>query len=83
MAPWVSWYSRRPTVTLPVTAADLAELHARHRVNALLLTNEWLVSMPGSETWRAAYDGVAMPPGWHSAESYAFGRLHARLLLPD
>jgi hypothetical protein len=52
-------------------------------VDALLLTNEWLVSMPGSETWRAAYDGVETPPGWHRAESYAFGRLQARLLLPD
>jgi hypothetical protein len=83
MAPWVSWYARRPCVSVPITAADLAELHARHGVNALLLTNEWMISLPGNEAWRAAFDGVRSPPGWHAADAWTFGRLRARLLLPD
>jgi hypothetical protein len=83
MAPWVSWYARRPSVTMPLTVADLAELRQRHRVDAVLITNEWLISLPGNEPWREAYEGTRMPPGWHAAETFAFGRLRARLLLPD
>jgi hypothetical protein len=83
MAPWVSWYARRPTVTLPVTLADLAELKTRHGVSALLITNEFLISLPGNEPWRAAFEGTQMPPGWRGADAFTFGRLRARLLLPD
>jgi len=83
MAPWVSWYARRPSVTMPVTVADLDELRARHGVTAVLITNEWMISLPGNEPWREAFEGTRMPPGWHSAEMFAHGRLRARLLLPD
>jgi hypothetical protein len=82
MAPWVSWYARRPSVSLPVTTADLAELRERHGVSAVLITNEWLISLPGNEPWRAAYEGTGTPPGWRDAGTFAFGRLSARLLLP-
>ena len=83
MAPWVSWYARRPSVNVPVTTADLAELRARHGVAAVLITNEWLISLPGNEPWRDAFEGTEMPPGWHTGGTFAFGQLRARLLLPD
>jgi 4-amino-4-deoxy-L-arabinose transferase-like glycosyltransferase len=83
MAPWVSWYARRPSVTMPVTVADLDELRARHGVTAVLITNEWMISLPGNEPWRQAFEGTHVPPGWHAAEMFAHGRLRARLLLPD
>jgi hypothetical protein len=82
MAPWVSWYARRPSVNLPLTAADLEELRARHGVSAVVVTNEWLVTLPGNETWRDALAGSRVPRGWHAADAWAFGRLRARLLLP-
>lgn len=82
MAPWVSWYAERPSVNVPQSTDDLAELRARHGLGALVLTNEWLVTLPGNEAWRAAFEGRIAPPGWSFGDTLAFGRLRARLLFP-
>jgi 4-amino-4-deoxy-L-arabinose transferase-like glycosyltransferase len=83
MAPWVSWYGERPSVNVPLSTDDLAELRARHGLGAIVLTNEWLVTLPGNEAWRDALDGRAALPGWSAGDTLAFGRLHVRILLPN
>ena len=82
MAPWVSWYAERPSVNVPLSTDDLAELRAQHGLGAVVLTNEWLVTLPGNEGWRDAFEGRVVPPGWSLGDTLAFGRLRARLLFP-
>src|SRR5262249_15407962 len=81
IAPWLALYAERRSVNLPMTTGDLDELRSRHGVRAALITNEWLIGLPGNEVWRAAFDGSRLPRGWQSADTFAFGRLRARLLL--
>src|SRR5262249_43782514 len=80
-APWGGGYAGLPSVTLPLATADLDELRARHHLGAALITNEWLITLPGNEPWRDAFEGARVPPGWRAADVYTFGRLRARLLL--
>ncbi len=82
MAPWVSWYAKRPSVNMPLATADLDELHARHDVGAVVVTNEWLITLPGNEAWRAAFDGTQAPAGWMLGDTLSSGTLRARLLWP-
>ena len=82
MGPWVSWYSGLPSVNVPFATSDLAELRARHGIGAVVLTNEWLITLPGNEAWRAAHDGTLPPAGWVAGESIVAGGLEARLLWP-
>jgi hypothetical protein len=82
MAPWLSWYAERPSVNVPLSTDDLAELRARYGLGAVVLTNEWLVTLPGNETWRDAFEGRTAPPGWSPGDTLAFGALRVRLLLP-
>jgi 4-amino-4-deoxy-L-arabinose transferase-like glycosyltransferase len=82
MAPWVSWYAERPSVNVPLSTDDLTELRARHGLGAVVLTNEWMVMLPGNEAWRDALEGRTVPPGWSLGDTLSFGHLHVRLLLP-
>lgn len=82
MGPWVSWYSGLPSVNVPLATADLAELRTRHGIGAVVLTNEWLITLPGNEDWRAAHDGTRVPEGWVLGGSVRSSGLEARLLWP-
>lgn len=82
MAPWVSWYADRPSVNVPLHTEDLAELRVQHDLGAVVLTNEWLVTLPANTAWRAAFAGTTVPPGWAAGDTLAFGQLRARLLVP-
>jgi 4-amino-4-deoxy-L-arabinose transferase-like glycosyltransferase len=83
MAPWLSWYAKRPSVNLPLRVADLAELHEEHGISAVVITNQWLVDLPGNEAWREAFLGRAPLPGWTTIGVARSGRLDARVFLPD
>ncbi len=83
IAPWLSWYADRASVNIPLTTTDLAELRAQYGVSAVVLSNEWLISVPGNEAWRDAFDGRVAPAGWSIGDLLACGRLRARILLPE
>jgi 4-amino-4-deoxy-L-arabinose transferase-like glycosyltransferase len=81
MAPWISWYARRASVNLPFAIADLAELRDRHGVQAVVVTNHWLVARQGNEAWRDVHLERVTPAGWAPAGVVTSGRLHARVLV--
>ncbi len=83
MAPWVSWYTRHPSVNLPLRTQDLNELRDRHGIGAVVLTNEWLVSLPGNEAWRDVFESRAPIVGWTTVSVARSGKLQARVLVPD
>jgi 4-amino-4-deoxy-L-arabinose transferase-like glycosyltransferase len=83
MAPWLSWYAHRPSVNLPLAIPDLDELRDRHGVGAVVVTNEWLISLPGNEAWRDLHLERSTPAGWITASVVKSGRLRARVLVPD
>lgn len=83
MAPWVSWYARVPSVNLPMRFPDVAELRERHGIGAIVLTNQWLVTLPGNEAWRDVLEGRAPFPGWTTVSVVRSGRLRARVLVPE
>ncbi len=83
MAPWFSWYARLPSVNLPLRLQDLAELRARNGVGAVVITNEWLVTLPGNEAWRDVFESRTSLPGWATLSVARSGRLRAHVLVPD
>ena len=78
---FVAWYADRPAVLLPQRPADLVTLARRLPVDALVLTDEWLLDQPGFEGWHAITGGGAAPDGWKAVAPVAAGRLHAVVLL--
>jgi 4-amino-4-deoxy-L-arabinose transferase-like glycosyltransferase len=83
MAPWWSWYARRPSVNLPLEIEDLAELRERHGIGAVVITNEWLIDRPGDEAWREVFLGNTPLPGWTTTVVAHSGRLRARVFVPE
>lgn len=82
MGPWVSWYAGLPSVNVPLTADELSELRTRHGIGAVVITNEWLITLPGNEVWRDAHDGTRAPEGWTPGELLQSSGLSARILWP-
>ncbi|MFI5370941.1 MAG: hypothetical protein ACHQ52_05220 [Candidatus Eisenbacteria bacterium] len=78
---FVAWYADRPAVLLPARPEDLPALETRLPLEALVLTNEWLLDQPGFEAWARVAHGDDTPPGWRRVHDVASGRLHAAVLL--
>jgi len=76
-APWVAWFSRRPVTLVPLTPGQLVEGPERLRPAAVVLTNEWLITRPGEEEWKALFDRRAAPRGFEFAGHVRSGRLEA------
>jgi hypothetical protein len=81
-APWLAWYADRPSVLLPATPAQLDPLHKRLVIDAVVLTNEGLLSLPGNEEWQSMFLGQEAREEWTRADSVSFGKLKALILLP-
>jgi hypothetical protein len=80
---FVAWYADRPAVLIPERPADLVTLEKRLPVDALVLTNEWLLDQPGFEIWgRVAGRGERLP-GWRRVRSVTAGRLRAGIWLRE
>ncbi len=77
---FVAWYGDRATVLIPDRPEDLEELDRRLPLDALVLTNEWLVEQPGHDAWRAILEGASLPSGWVAAGETRSGSLYARIL---
>lgn len=78
---WMSWYADRVTLALPDNPAELRACEERLPLDAMLLSNEWVINLPESAPWRALYGGTATLPGWVRADSLSSGRLRAVLFL--
>ncbi len=78
---FIAWYADRPAVLLPQRPEDLAALTSRLPLEALVLTDEWLLDQPGFEEWLAIATGGASPHGWRRVSPVAAGRLNAVVLL--
>jgi hypothetical protein len=79
-APWIAWFSRHPVTLVPLDPADLVRGPERLRPGAVVLTNEWLVSRPGEEAWKALLERREAPPGFRVAGTVRSGRLEALVL---
>lgn len=76
-APWIAWWTGRPVTLVPLEPAALRDGPERLRPEAVVLTNEWLVSRPGEEEWRRLFDERRGPPGFQLAGHVRSGRLEA------
>ncbi len=83
MAPWWCWYAGVTATLLPASPAELPVLNERLPLDALVITNEWMIDQPGDEPWHALWQGTASAPGWRDAGSLSAGRIRARLLVPE
>jgi hypothetical protein len=79
-APWIAWFARHPVTLAPLEPADLVNGPERLRPGAVVLTNEWLVSRPGEEAWKALLERREAPPGFKVAGIVRSGRLEALVL---
>jgi len=79
----LSWYADRPAVLLPERPDDLAVLTGRLPVEAIVLTNEWLLERPGFEAWKAIATAPGTLPGWHHVATVRAGALRAVVLARD
>jgi hypothetical protein len=79
-APWIAWYARHPVTLPPLDPAALVNGPERLRPGAVVLTNEWMVSRPGEEAWKALFDRHQAPPGFQVAGIVHSGRLEALVL---
>jgi hypothetical protein len=76
----LAWYADRPAVLLPGQPADLAVLGARLPVDAVVLTNEWLLERPGFEAWKAVAAAPGTLAGWRHVATVRAGGLRAVVL---
>lgn len=83
VAPWISWYADRYSVLLPVTPAENDALDERMGVDAIVLTNEYIIDQPGNEEWKAVFDGERTPEYWRTTDIVRFGTGRAVVLKPD
>ena len=77
VAPWIAWFARHPVTLVPLLPAGLVDGPERLRPGAVVLTNEWLVTRPGEEAWRALFERQEAPPGFRFAGRVRSGRLEA------
>jgi len=82
VAPWVSWYADLPSVLLPVTPAENDSLDSRIGLDAIVLTNEFILDQPGNEAWKETFDGERVLEGWRAADIIRFGKGRGVVLLP-
>jgi hypothetical protein len=76
-APWIAWWTRRPVTLVPLEPRALRDGPERLRPDAVVLTNEWLISRPGESAWKAMFDERRAPPGFALAGHVRAGRLEA------
>jgi hypothetical protein len=79
----LAWYADRPAVLLPAEPGDMNRLGTRLPIDAIVLTNEWLLARPGFEAWRAVADASAALPGWSPIAIVRSGGLRAVVLARD
>ncbi|MBI5711684.1 MAG: hypothetical protein HZC42_15480 [Candidatus Eisenbacteria bacterium] len=82
VGPWVAWYGERTTVQLPNSPRDVPALARILPIHAIVLTNQWALSLDEQRAWRAIFEGTASLPGWARADTVATGRLRAVVLWP-
>ena len=76
-APWIAWFTHHNVTLVPLEPAALVDGPERLRPGAVVLTNEWLVSRPGEEAWKALLEARRPPPGFALAGHVRSGRLEA------
>jgi hypothetical protein len=76
-APWVAWFTGHPVTLVPLAPDALIHGPERLRPGAVVLTNEWLISRPGEEPWKAIFDARQPPEGFALAGHVRAGRLEA------
>ncbi len=76
-APWIAWFTGHHVTLVVLEPAALGAAPERLRPGAIVLTNEWLVSQPGEEAWKALFDERTPPPGFGLAGHVRAGRLEA------
>src|SRR5262245_42341358 len=77
VGPQLAWYTERATVLIPNTPEDLATVDRQVPIDAIVLTNHWLIGTPGSAEWRDLFFANRMLAGWTRADSVTAGRLRA------
>ncbi|HYM81458.1 MAG TPA: hypothetical protein VEY91_08605 [Candidatus Limnocylindria bacterium] len=80
IAPWVAWYADRVAVLLPNTPADLGALERELPLDALVVSNEWVIHQPGGRRWRDVFAGRERLPGWSTLAVISSGDLRALVL---
>jgi hypothetical protein len=76
-APWIAWYTRRPTTAVPLAPDELLTWPERLRPQAVVLTNEYLVHQPLEGAWRALLERDQPPAGFRLAGHVHAGSLEA------
>jgi len=76
-APWIAWYTRRPTTAVPLEPRELLTWPARLRPEAVVLTNEYLIHQPLEGSWRVLFERDEPPAGFRLAGHVHAGRLEA------
>jgi hypothetical protein len=79
VAPWVAWYADRAAVLLPNGPADLPALERELAVDALVVSNEWIIHQPSGRRWNAVFEGERLPE-WTTVAVVTSGDLRARVL---
>jgi hypothetical protein len=80
---FVAWYADRPAVLIPERPGDLGALETRLPVQALVLTNEWLLDQPGFAGWSRLASGTNRLDGWRRVRPVVAGRLRAVIWLRE
>jgi hypothetical protein len=79
IGPQFAWYTEHATVLIPNSPEELRDLEPYLPVDALVVTNHWLIGTPGSEEWRALFFARRSLAGWSRVDSVAAGGLRAVL----
>lgn len=77
VGPELTWYTEHASVLIPNTPEEIGDIDRRLPIQAIVLTNHWLIGQLGSEGWRAMFFGRYDLPGWAPTDSAVSGRLKA------
>jgi len=83
IGPQLAWYAERAAVLIPNTPEELPEIERSVPLDAIVLTNHWLIGTPGSEEWRSLFFANRGLAGWTLADSVTAGHLHAVVFRRD
>jgi 4-amino-4-deoxy-L-arabinose transferase-like glycosyltransferase len=76
-APWIAWYTRRPSTAVPLEPDQLLTWPERLRPEAVVLTNEYLIHQPLEGSWRALFERDQPPAGFRFAGHVRAGQIEA------
>jgi len=83
IGPQLAWYTEHAAVLIPNTPDELEEIERSVPLDAIVLTNHWLIGTPGSEEWRSLFFARRALAGWTRADSVEAGRMRAIVFTRD